>query len=80
MNLDVFAWEYTDMVEINPKVACHPLKIDLKIKPKMQRRRAMGTKMYEALKNKVGILLENGFIREAQYLVWVCNLILVPKK
>lgn len=39
----------------------------------------MSAKKYEALKNKVYKLLENGFIHEAQYLVWVYNPVLVPK-
>lgn len=67
------------MVGINTKISCHALKIDPKIKPKMQRRRPMIAKKYKTLKSEVHKSIENSFIRKAQYLAWVYNSILVPK-
>lgn len=39
----------------------------------------MSTKKCKALKCKIDRLLENDFIYEVQYLVWVCNPVSVPK-
>lgn len=37
VNLDVFIWKHVDMVGIDPTIACYALKIDPKIKSKVQR-------------------------------------------
>ncbi|XP_022894074.1 uncharacterized protein LOC111408560 [Olea europaea var. sylvestris] len=78
-NLDVFAWKYEDMVGIDPKVSCHHLKIDPKVAPHRQKRRALNPERYEALKEEVQKLIQNGFIRKATYPRWVSNPILVRK-
>lgn len=36
----------------------------------------MSAEKYEVQKSEVDKLLENNFIREARYLVWVCNPVL----
>ncbi|KAL2491325.1 Uncharacterized protein Adt_26953 [Abeliophyllum distichum] len=35
-NIDVFAWKRSDMVGIDPSMACHVLKVDLKVHLKIQ--------------------------------------------
>lgn len=54
-------------VGIIPKMACHDLKMNPKIKPKMQRRLSISTETYKALKIDMDKLLENSFICDAQY-------------
>ncbi|XP_022889170.1 uncharacterized protein LOC111404618 [Olea europaea var. sylvestris] len=52
-NLDILAWRHDDMVDINPKVSYHHLKIDPKAALHRQKRRALNPKRYEALKEEV---------------------------
>ena len=66
LNQDVFAWTHTDMVGIHPKVMCHRLNINPRVKPVRQKRRALD--VYNALQDKVDCLLKIGFIRESYYL------------
>ncbi|XP_052193952.1 uncharacterized protein LOC127802277 [Diospyros lotus] len=79
-NLDVFAWNHEDMVGIAPDVISHRLNVDPSYKSVQQKRRPMTLERYAALKEEMDKLLDNGFIREAQYPVWVANPVLVKKK
>lgn len=79
-NLNVFAWNHEDMVEIAPEVMSHRLNVDPSYKPVRQKRRPMTLERYAALKEEVDKLLKNEFIRETYYLVWVANPVLVKKK
>ncbi|XP_052176651.1 uncharacterized protein LOC127790956 [Diospyros lotus] len=76
-NLDVFAWNHEDMVGIAPEVMSHRLNVDPSYRPVWQKRRLMTPERYAALKEKVDKLLDNGFIREAQYPIWVANPVLL---
>ncbi|XP_024021322.1 uncharacterized protein LOC112091560 [Morus notabilis] len=78
-NLDVFAWNHADMEGIDPKFICHFLNIDPSYPPKCQKRRPMNPEGYEALKEEVDKLINKSFIREAHYLRWVSNPVLVVK-
>ncbi|KAL6518277.1 hypothetical protein OROMI_033978 [Orobanche minor] len=65
-----FAWSHQDMVGINPKHACHYLKIDPARKPVHQKRRKFGPEK----------LLDNRLIEQAQNEPqWVANAVLVKK-
>lgn len=68
-NIDVFAWKCIDMIRIDLNIACHAMEIDPKTRPKMQKWQSLSSEKYEVLKSEVNQLLENDFIREAQY--WV---------
>ena len=78
-NLDIFAWQHSDMVGIDPNVICHRLNIDTTKRPVRKKRRAMDPERYVALKEEVDKLLEIGFIRESFYPNWLANLVLVKK-
>ncbi|PON52662.1 hypothetical protein PanWU01x14_207720, partial [Parasponia andersonii] len=78
-NLDVFAWQHSDMVGIDSRIISHHLNIDLTKKPVRQKRRAMNPERYVALKEEVEKLLEIGFIRESFYPDWLANPVLVKK-
>ncbi|KAL2532229.1 Uncharacterized protein Adt_05580 [Abeliophyllum distichum] len=71
--------QHNDMVGIDPSVACHDLKVDPKVCPRIQKRRPLSTKRYGALKKEVDKLLAIEFIKEAVYLKWVSNPVLVRK-
>ncbi|XP_052193804.1 uncharacterized protein LOC127802147 [Diospyros lotus] len=79
-NLDVFAWNHEDMVGIALEVMSHRLNVDPSYRPVRQKRRPMTPERFAALKEEVDKLLDSRFIREAQYPVWVANLVLVKKK
>lgn len=64
---------------IDPKVSCHHLKIDPKVVPHRQKRRALNPERYETLKEEVQQLITSGFIRKAIYPKWFSNLVLVKK-
>lgn len=53
------------MVGIDPKVIYHHLNIDPKFTPHRQEKRVLNSEWYEALKEEVQTLEDNGFIREA---------------
>ncbi|KAL2512893.1 Ribonuclease H [Abeliophyllum distichum] len=78
-NVDVFAWKHNDMVGLDLYVAYHVLKVDLKIYPSIQKRRLLSTERYGTLKEKVDKLLANRFIKEAVYLQWVSNSVLLKE-
>mgnify|MGYP003362656234 CR=1 FL=1 len=78
-NLDVFAWNHSDMCGISPDIAVHKLNIDPHVHSFKQKRRTQGPERSRALKEEVDRLMENDFIRESTYPKWVSNPVLVKK-
>ena len=75
----MFTWAHSDMQGIDPRVTSHRLNINPSRKPVRQKRRAMDTERYQALKEEVDKLLLNGFIKESFYPSWLANPVLVKK-
>ena len=75
----MFAWTHSDMEGIDPSVMSHRLNVDPNRKPVRQKRLAMDTERYQALKEEVDKLLSNGFIKESFYPSWLANLVMVKK-
>lgn len=67
------------MIGIDPKVSCHHLQIDSNCTLHRQKRRALNTERYEAIKEEVERLISNGLVKEANYPKWISNLVLVKK-
>ncbi|KAL2474709.1 Uncharacterized protein Adt_35445 [Abeliophyllum distichum] len=63
LDLRIIGSETSNMVGKDPSMACHALKVDPKVRPKIQKRRPLSTERYNALKEKVDKLLANEFIR-----------------
>ncbi|XP_022853913.1 uncharacterized protein LOC111375341 [Olea europaea var. sylvestris] len=78
-NLDVFAWDHSDMRRIDPNIACHKLQVDPSVRPKQQKRRPPNLERYEVLNKDVQKLLNNSFLRVAKYPKWVANPVFVKK-
>jgi hypothetical protein len=78
-NLDVFAWQMSDMPGIPKEVIEHKLSIDPVFKPIKQKKRRYTPKRREIIRLKVNMLLEAGFIRPVDYLSWLANPILIEK-
>ena len=78
-NIDVFAWSHKDMPRIAPEHAMHSLRINPTFPPVRQKQRQFTPERSKAINDEVD-LLEIGAIEECFYRVWVCNLVVVPKK
>ena len=77
--MDVFAWAHSDMEGIDLDIMSHHLNVDPNKKPVRQKRWAMDTECYQALKEEVDKLLSNDFIKESFYPSWLANPVLVKK-
>jgi hypothetical protein len=78
-NLDVFAWQISDMPGIPEEVIEHRLGIDPAFKPIKQKERRYTPERREAIWLEVNKLLEAGFIRPVHYPIWLASSVLVEK-
>jgi hypothetical protein len=78
-NLDVFAWQISDMPGIPREVIEHKLGIDPAFKPIKQKERRYTPERSEATRLEVNKLLEARFIRPVDYPIWLANPVLVEK-
>jgi hypothetical protein len=78
-NLDVFAWQISDMSGILREVIEYKLDIDPMFKLIKQKKRRYTPERRETIRLEVNKLLEAGFIRPVDYSIWLANLILVEK-
>ncbi|CAM8996545.1 unnamed protein product [Rhodiola kirilowii] len=77
---DVFAWNYTEMSGLNPKVALHRLAIKRGVGPKKQSQRRFRPELVPEIEKEVNKLIDTDFIREVEYPTWIANLVPVRKK
>jgi hypothetical protein len=78
-NLDVFAWQISDMSGILREVIEYKLDIDPMFKLIKQKKRRYTPERRETIRLEVNKLLEAEFIRPVDYSIWLANLILVEK-
>ena len=78
--IDIFAWNYEDMLGLDPRVAMHHLNINPDVKPVKQQQRWFRPKIMEAIQSEVKKLIDSGFIREEQHPDWVANIVPIAKK
>jgi hypothetical protein len=78
-NLDVFAWQMSDMPGIPREVIEHKLGIDPVFKPIKQKERRYTPERRETIRLEVNRLLEVGFIRPVDYPGCLANPVLVEK-
>jgi hypothetical protein len=79
VNLDVFAWQMSDMPGIPREVIEHKLGIDPAFKPTKQKERRYTQERRETICLEVNRLLEVGFIRTVDYPSWLANPVLLEK-
>ena len=65
------------MPEVDPSVIVHGLNVDPAHKLVIQKSRRFNPKRYMAISEKVDKLLKAKFIREAHYLEWLANVVMV---
>ena len=66
-NIDVFAWNHSDMVGISSIVASHKLNIIPMARPVRQKVRRFHPDHHQIIQVEVENLLKAGFIREVKY-------------
>jgi hypothetical protein len=78
-NLDIFAWQISDMPGIPREVIEHKLGNDPAYKSIKQKERRYTLERHETIRQEVDKLLEAGLIRSVDYLSWLANPVLVEK-
>ena len=79
-NHDVFAWAHYDMKGIHPSITSYRLNVLPTARPIQQKVRCFHPDRQKIIRNEIDKLLEAGFIREVDYLDWLANVVVVPKK
>jgi hypothetical protein len=78
-NLDVFAWQISDMPGIPREVIEHKLYIDPAFKPIKQKEKRYTLERCKTIRIEVNKLLEVWFIRPVDYSSWLANPVLIEK-
>ncbi|GJZ14227.1 reverse transcriptase domain-containing protein [Tanacetum coccineum] len=78
-NLDIFAWQPSDMTGVPRSIVEHRLNIREGYSPVRQKKRGQAPKCAKAIQTEVQKLVEAGIIREVYYHEWLSNLIMVKK-
>ncbi|GKA05824.1 reverse transcriptase domain-containing protein [Tanacetum coccineum] len=78
-NLDIFAWQPSDMTGVPRSVAEHRLNIREGYSPVRQKKRGQAPKRAKAIQAEVQKLVEAGIMREVYYHDWLSNPVMVKK-
>nr|GFA72129.1 reverse transcriptase domain-containing protein [Tanacetum cinerariifolium] len=78
-NLDIFAWQPSDMTEVPRSVAEHRLNIREGCPPVRQKKRGQAPERAKAIQAEVQKLVEARIMREVYYHDWLSNPVMVKK-
>ncbi|GJY25945.1 reverse transcriptase domain-containing protein [Tanacetum coccineum] len=78
-NLDIFAWQPSDMTGVPRSVAEHRLNIREGYSPVRQKKRGQAPDRAKAIQAEVQKLVEAGIMREVFYHEWLSNPVMVKK-
>jgi hypothetical protein len=78
-NVDVFAWQPSQMTEIPREVIEYHLKIYPDARPVQQRPQKQSVERQNFILEEIKKLLDAGFIWEVHHPRWLVNLVVVPK-
>nr|GFC86016.1 reverse transcriptase domain-containing protein [Tanacetum cinerariifolium] len=78
-NLDIFAWQPSDMTGVPRSVAEHRLNIREGCPPMRQKKRGQALERTKAIQAKVQKLVEARIMREVYYHDWLSNPVMVKK-
>jgi hypothetical protein len=78
-NIDLFAWQPSDMPGIDESVITHKLSISPETKPVVQRKRKVGEERRTIIDEEVEKLKKAGFIEEVKYPSWLANVVMEKK-
>ena len=77
---DVFAWDYSEMLGLDPRLVVHTLNADLEAKLVAQPARVFHIEIEGQIVKEVQKLLAAGFIKLIQHPRWLSNIVPVKKK
>ncbi|KAG9442525.1 hypothetical protein H6P81_018379 [Aristolochia fimbriata] len=77
---DIFAWNYTEMPGLDPRVAVHKLAVHPSVRPVKQSQRRFRPELVPKIEKEVDKLIAANFIREVKYPSWIANIVPVKKK
>lgn len=72
-SLDLFAWQPSDMLEIDPSVVCRHLVVNPRVRSVIQRKCKMGKERRKVVDEDVKKLKGACFISEIKYPTWMEN-------
>jgi hypothetical protein len=78
-NVDVFAWQPSQMPGFPKDVIKHHLKIYLDARPVQQKPQKQSIQQQNFIREEIKKLLNSGFIREVHHPRWLANPIVIPK-
>ncbi|GKA73831.1 reverse transcriptase domain-containing protein [Tanacetum coccineum] len=78
-NLDIFAWQPSDMTGVQRSIAEHRLNIREGYSPVRQKKRGQTLERAKAIQMEVHKLVEAGIMREVYYHEWLSNPVMVKK-
>nr|XP_027088706.1 uncharacterized protein LOC113710058 [Coffea arabica] len=64
---DVFAWNYSEMSGLDPRIAVHNLSVKRGTKPVKQAQRRFRPKLIPLIEKEINRLIETGFIQKVKY-------------
>jgi hypothetical protein len=78
-NVDMFAWQPSQMRKLPREVIEHHLKIYLDARPIQQRPWKQSIEWQKFIRKKIKKLLDADFIQEVHHPQWLANHVIVPK-
>nr|GLL33646.1 uncharacterized protein LOC109150426 [Ipomoea trifida] len=78
--IDVFAWTYKEMADLDPKVAVHRLAVKKACRPVKQAQRRFCPELIPSIEGEINKDIEAVFIREVKYPTWISSIVPVRKK
>src|SRR5664279_1380046 len=78
--VDCFTWEYHEMPGLSRELVEHRLPIKAGFRPCKQPARKFNPHIYDRVKEEIGRLLKENFIRPCKYANWISNIVPVEKK
>ncbi|KAG9458315.1 hypothetical protein H6P81_002823 [Aristolochia fimbriata] len=76
---DIFAWNYTEMPGLDPRVAVHKLAVHPSVRPVKQSQRRFRPELVPEIEEVDKLIVAN-FIREMKYPSWIANIVPVKNK
>ncbi|GJY50089.1 reverse transcriptase domain-containing protein [Tanacetum coccineum] len=78
-NIDIFAWEPSDMTGVPKRIIKHSLNANPSVTPVSQKRRVFCSEKSQVVTKEVAEWLKAGIVRPVKYPTWISNPVLVRK-
>nr|GEX14943.1 reverse transcriptase domain-containing protein [Tanacetum cinerariifolium] len=78
-NMNVFAWETTDMTGIPRRIIRHSLNVNPSVEPVAQKRRVMTSDRTQVVSKEMEEWVNAVIVHPVRYLTWISNPVLVKK-